>query len=334
MTTKLSGHEAVAEILRKRYDFGIVETPAPLHQAHQRRHRKLTVETSAGKFMVKTYKRDPSVLDTLRFQHRLSDHLHDNGLPVARIQRARDGKGIVEVDDWALEVQEFIEGAPMEVNTRTLTTAVETLGRFHQVCREMVYPPRTSRLWRFSEVPRATFERLFDLARQADAAAAAKYCDAIVAFLGQAAKELDAEVRDRFETGLIHGDWHGGNLLFRGDQLTAIVDLEFAGDGCYLEDLAYAASNLCIRTTNNEERLAHRIDLLLERYQKYRTLSCYEAVALPYAVGVKHITTVCHQLHQLGGTLSGHSPLEWMRRMAGQCVWLAQQSYKTRWRKW
>ena len=63
-----SGRASLAKVIAQFYDLGEVRTPEPVAAAHQRRHRKLIVETSRGKFLVKTYKRDPYVLDALRFQ--------------------------------------------------------------------------------------------------------------------------------------------------------------------------------------------------------------------------------------------------------------------------
>lgn len=324
----------LADIIRRYYDLGDVQLPEELADAHQRRHRKLIVRTSAGSFLIKTYKRDPLVLDALRFQHRLSDHMAEYKLPVARIQRARDGKGIVELDTWALELQQFVDAEPMRVSTDTLTISAKALGWFHKVCRDFPRPPRDARMWRFSEVPRTAFGKLFELAKhQGDAAKATQYCNEIALFLHDAADALNLEMRGRFETGLIHGDWHGGNLLFNERGLAAIVDLEFAGDGCYLEDLSYAISNLCIRTSSDEKRLAARTNMLLDGYQAYRSLSYHEQVALPYAVGVKHVTTVSYQLVQMGGAVAGYGPTEWMRRLAFQCAWLAERAKSARWGK-
>ncbi|NIR29548.1 MAG: hypothetical protein GWN84_09615, partial [Gammaproteobacteria bacterium] len=69
----------------------------------------------------------PAILDALRFQHRLSAHLDGHGLPVARIQPSFSGHKIVEIDDWALELQEWIEGAAMRVTGRNLVTSSEAL---------------------------------------------------------------------------------------------------------------------------------------------------------------------------------------------------------------
>ena len=334
MTQQLSGAEIIAEVIRRHYDLGDVAVPQPLEAAHQRRHRKLVVVTGVGRFLVKTYKRDPVVLDALRFQHRLSDHLVKHGLPVAAIQRARDGKGIVEVNDWAMELQQFVDGASMQVNTQTLTASAQALGEFHRVCRDLPCPPRDARMWRFSEVPRTAFQRLFEAARQErNDAVIMDQCNRIALFLHEAAQELSINKRDPFETGLIHGDWHGGNLLFQGERLVAILDLEFAGDGCYLEDIAYAMSNLCLRTSDESDRIAARANILLDNYQFSRSLSYAEMAALYYAVGVKHVATVSYQSMQQNNQVAGLSPAEWMKRLALHCDWLAERAHQARWGK-
>jgi Ser/Thr protein kinase RdoA (MazF antagonist) len=332
MTDASSTAEILAGIIREHYDLDEVGLPQPVPAAHQRRHRKLIVQTSAGPFLVKTYKRDPHVLDALRFQHRLADHLLKHDLPVARIQPAKSGKRIVEVGNWAVELQEFVQGESMRVSTDTLTVAADALGRFHQVCRDLPRPKREARMWRFSELPRDKFALLFERAKQEeDTKALKEQCDQVALFARDATEALSWEARDEFEAGLIHGDWHSGNLLFHGKELVAILDLEFAGEGCFLEDLAYAVSNLCIRTTSDPKVLTDRTELLLARYQRSRTLSYAEEVALYYAVGIKHVATVCYQTEQLGA-VAGHSPRKWMEILAGQCTWLGQCAYRARWR--
>jgi len=319
--------DILADVIRHHYNVGHVDRPEPLRAAHQRRHRKLVVNTNLGKFLAKTYRRDPYVLDALRFQHRLSDHLAGNALPVAKIQPSTSGKRIVEIDNWALELQELVEGEPMKVSSETIAISAESLGRFHEVCRDFPRPERDTRMWRFSEVPRDSFGKLYQRAQaEAIKARVDQHCNRIALFLRDASQALSWEARNRFETGLIHGDWHGGNLIFQGDHLAAIVDLEFAGDGCFLEDLAYAVSNLCVRTTMKPDRLAKRTNGLLDHYQRYRTLSFYEEAALYYAVGIKHIATVSYQIQQQGQAVAGYTAAEWMERLAVQCDWLEERA--------
>lgn len=325
-----TAEEIIAEVIRAHYPFSDVGVPAPLVLAHQRRHRKLVVSTDCGTFLVKTYKNDPVILDALRFQHRLSEHLDKNKLPVARIQTAKNGMKIVEQGTWALELQEFVAGGSMRVGHQTLATSADVLGRFHEVCRDFPCPHRDSRMWRFSEVPREAFAALFHAAKaEEDPQEAIDLCNRLALFLRDAAAELSLAMRSRFETGLIHGDWHGGNLMFQGEELRAIIDLEFAGDGCYLEDLAYGISNLCVRTTTQVEKLQTRTNIVLDNYQRYRSLSFHEEAALHYAVGVKHIATVSYQIQQQG-EVAGYRAAEWMRRLVLQCEWLAKQARRIR----
>ena len=328
MTTYTAPEKAIANIVYEHYDLGEVQIPKTMTEAHQRRHRKFVIQTEKGAFLVKTYKGDPAELDALRFQHRLSDHLEKKGIPVAHVQATFRGTKIVEIDDWALELQSFVEGASMRVTGKNLVTSARALGRFHKVCRDFPCPDRDGRMWRFSEVPRDLFNNLYKLARNlGDPDAIDEHCNNIALFLRESTNELDWDARSDFETGLIHGDWHSGNLIFQEEKLAAVIDLEFAGDGCYLEDLAYAMSNLCVRTNTDEEMLEQRADILLSCYQKYRTLSPSEEKALYYAVGIKHVATVCFQCMQHGGNVAGYSPNQWMAILDAQTRWLAQRAH-------
>lgn len=333
MSPKLSGQQVIQAVIRQYYDLGEVALPRPVPAAHQRRHRKLIVDTAKGRFLVKTYPCDPVVLDALRFQHRLSEHLAQHNLPVARIVPAKSGKRIVEVSPWAIELQQFIEGHSMQVTRKTLMIAAEALGKFHDVCRDVPRPPREARMWRFSEVPRDHFMRFFERAKQeGDEAVLTAHCNAIALFLQDAGKALDWDARGEFETGLIHGDWHSGNLMFRGEELVAILDFEFAGEGCFLEDLSYAVSNLCVRTTPDPKQLTARTNRLLDYYQLHRRMSFAEEVALYFAVGVKHVTSVCCQIEQLG-KVAGYNAAQWMQILGAQCDWLRERADKARWLK-
>ncbi len=328
--TKRSSNEILRDILAEHYDLGQVGLPHPFPGAHQRRHRKLVVEAEKGKFVAKTYSNEEIGLDSLRFQHRLSDHLERNGIPIARIYPAKNGKRIVELDTWALELQQFCPGKPMPITQQTLITSGSALGRLHVVCRDVPRPRRDVRMWRFSEVPREIFSRLYQMALDhGESGAVNRACNRIALFLRDAADALSIEKRRHFETGLIHGDWHSGNLLFIGERLSAVLDLEFAGEGCYLEDLAYAISNLCVRTSTEFERLDKRTDLLVDHYQIMRSLSILEELAMYYAVGVKHIATVSYQMRS-AEEVAGMGPAEWMATLSRQCDWLDERARRVR----
>ena len=115
--------------------------------------------------------------------------------PVARIQNAADGKRIVEQDNWAMELQELVEGEPMVVGKDTLIISAQALGRFHDVCRDHPRPERDAQMWRFSEVPRSSFQSLYELAKQRKATRRRidAYCNQIALFLHDAAEALNMQ---------------------------------------------------------------------------------------------------------------------------------------------
>ncbi|MFO7776182.1 MAG: phosphotransferase [Candidatus Hydrogenedentota bacterium] len=328
-----SGLKELQQFIAERYAIGEVGLPRPLAHVHQRRHRKLVLDATAGRFLVKTYRRDPAVLDALRFQHRLAGRLESIGLPVARIEAAQDGRRLAEGDTWAIELQEFVEGEPMPVNKSALTQAGQALGRLHEGCRDFPCPERDPTEWRLSDTPTKSFATFYETARAGgDPEACADQCNRIVRFLRDAEHALRWEVRNELEIGLIHGDWHGGNLIYRDGKLAAIVDLEFAGEGCFLEDLAYALSNLCIRTCTDPARLVWRTDAFLRAYQQHRTLAFTEETVLYYAAGLKHVATLCFQFQQFGGSVGGYTTAEWLERLALQCDWLTDRVQRSVWR--
>ncbi|NLN93151.1 MAG: phosphotransferase [Candidatus Hydrogenedens sp.] len=321
-------HAAISE----EYDLGLIRPLRYLETTHQRRHKKIVVETEKGVFLAKTYTDDLVTVDSLYFQHNLSEYLLSNGLPVARIQRTRNQHSFIKLAGLAVELQQFLQGHQMPVTPKTLHISGMCLGKFHQVCQGRPAPPRDARKWRFSEVPREIFQNFYQRALQErNDRFMQENCDKIVSFLGEATQELAENKRNTFESGIIHGDWHGGNLLFTGEEIQGIIDLEYTGDGCYLEDLSYGISNLGIRTSTKEEILEFRCDTILNAYEQFRTLSWGENVALYYAAGIKHITTVAFQQPSPEGKIAGYTPAQWLEILVEQTRWLAEQARRSRW---
>ena len=216
MLTKLTGMDVIADIIRKHYDLGELQMPRQVENVHQRRHRKMVVESEAGKFLVKTYKNEPAIMDALYFQHNLATHLKENDLPVAGIQKTRDGRTFVCTDNWVLELQEFLEGGQMPVTGETLQLSGEALGHFHKVCQGLPAPLRDARKWRFSDVPEETYFAFYELAaKERNDERLVEHHEKIREFLKAADEVLDIGRRYTFETGIIHGTGIAATCFFR-----------------------------------------------------------------------------------------------------------------------
>lgn len=90
-----------------------------------------------------------------------------------------------------------------------------------------------------------------------------------------------AAVRGRASQGIIHGDLFRDNVLWQGDQISAILDFEQASGGSLAYDIAVCINDWC--WTDN----APRIDVaqaLLAGYQQVRRLTVSDREALPIEV--------------------------------------------------
>jgi len=79
--------------------------------------------------------------------------------------------------------------------------------------------------------------------------------------------------------GIIHGDLFKDNVLFDGDEISAIIDFYNAGKDFFLLDLAIAVNDWCF------DDAGHHFDLhqasLMEAYQSVRPLNQEEILAWP-----------------------------------------------------
>jgi homoserine kinase type II len=84
--------------------------------------------------------------------------------------------------------------------------------------------------------------------------------------------------------GPIHADLFRDNVMFDGDQLTGLFDFYFAGNDCFLFDLAVCLNDWCVRHGDPEVDGQHdpaRAQAMLQAYQRKRPLSTAERQLLP-----------------------------------------------------
>lgn len=96
--------------------------------------------------------------------------------------------------------------------------------------------------------------------------------------LAEAARQ--AAVRRRATHGMIHGDLFRDNVLWAGDQISAILDFEQASGGSLAYDLAVCINDWC---WTDRPRLAIAA-ALVTGYQRVRPLSDADRAALPVEI--------------------------------------------------
>ena len=168
-------------------------------------------------------------------------HLAGGGVPCALPLATRNGESWIAVEDRLIEVEPYVEhDAKMDTWAR-LTAGLPLLGRIHALLRPLRVsedghnPPATNNIAPQDVLP-GTRRGTHRIRQWAPSPAELQ--------LAAAAEEL-AQWVDRAQRGgeelprqLVHGDFWDNNVLFCGDRIVLVADLDFMGARARIDDLA------------------------------------------------------------------------------------------------
>jgi homoserine kinase type II len=105
---------------------------------------------------------------------------------------------------------------------------------------------------------------------------------------------LTQYLEGKLPKGIIHGDLYCGNLLFRGEKLTTVLDFDAACRGKFIFDIATAVNALCFVDGNYS---LDRFRYVLQGYESVRTLSLAEWDAFPNELRYSSLRFTVTRLH-------------------------------------
>jgi Ser/Thr protein kinase RdoA (MazF antagonist) len=235
-------------------------------------------------------KRQPPMgrsIEQIRWQHRLTNHLADRGVPAARVRDLQQREGLwyetIDVADGDDTYAGVDTWEPFR-STAHVAAAGRMLAELHSAGRD--FEPRTPQ-------PQAGFVVQLDLCRLDPVTAVERMRDARSAV----AEYLDGEswqdrVRDAYgavfarlaprldglERVPLHGDWQTNNLFFRGERVSSIIDFHQADFAPRLLDLAVAIERNCffwnrISQGENDAFDLEHARILVEAYHGHMPLT-------------------------------------------------------------
>lgn len=243
------------------YGLGAITSSRDLPNAGQ--NKGFYLETNRGHYFLREYRKGIASR-TVSNEAVLIEFLYQNGLPVPKIIRNKHGELLSRTPDGeAFFVQEFIEGdffptEGLDVNERQMVSAAQTLARFHKVMQE-----KKPQLDTPADIQDYTTESFFSsqkaLSIWKDSLSLINQKTEIdtidMQILGIAPQKikdilaLDVNhlnsTMSKMPSLLAHGDFTPQNLIFKDDEVVAIVDWELARYQPRVWELLRAVCSFC-----------------------------------------------------------------------------------------
>lgn len=204
------------------------------------RSPKVVVDADAGRFMLKRRAVGLEDYARIRAEHAAQITLQQAGCPVPAPLATRDGETVAVVDGRFYELYPYIEADGWTPGVASSFAAGSVLARMHGLLGRL--EPHGP-----VEQPCRVADAFVSLREVATLRPALERLE----FDWHAAERARAGL-DPTPYGLMHGDFHPGNTLWRGAQVAAVVDFEAMRPGPYIRETTLGAVHFALDTTGSD----------------------------------------------------------------------------------
>jgi len=225
------------------YDLGIIESIRPLRRG-SRLSPKLVIRTSRGSFVLKRRAPGRHRPRRVAFTHSLMVHLYERGYPAPAIVGTRDdNNSMLQLGETVYEVFEYVMGERYPRDVKAARHAGIALAHMHRLLRSFSstyespiggYHGFPGLRTRIDAIPGAVHETH----PSADLDILMVRLERLAQRAGEARERVDELGFRAAPAGIGHGDWHPGNLLYRGAAVAAVVDYDSARREPFIADAA------------------------------------------------------------------------------------------------
>ncbi len=238
-------------IVLSQFEIGTIESTLD-YRGGSRQSPKLIVNTSLGRFLLKRRALGKDGLEQVIIAHNVQKQLADHGFPVAGLIHTLDGETIVEHEGRVYELFKYIRGSRFDKTNPQAAEAGRVLAHFHDLLK--TFPKEPSMQRRTYHVGSKVYEVLDDLKgilQNQENHSQLTGLDQTIEFLSNAYNQAYESV-DRVElTSLpqcvVHGDWHPGNMLYKSDEIIAVIDFDSIRYSPRITDIANGALQFSMR---------------------------------------------------------------------------------------
>lgn len=216
-------------------------------------------KTGRGTFLLRA-RHGEEFGERVEYLHGLLDYLNRHKFPTAEVMRSSKGRSWTTWGDRIVEIHRFVPHDPgVHRDWRRMNAAATALGDLHRILAKAVVgktpvPPEMrndvspEQIWTLLDESEAT---LMALSARPDART-----QEAIDICRRARQVLEPMLRDysrqigSLPWMTIHGDFHFWNVLYRADQIAAVVDYDFVQERERIFDIAYALQNVLTHLRN------------------------------------------------------------------------------------
>jgi len=325
-------------IVLSHYDLGPIESITEFARGSQNT-LKIGIVSSRGKFLLKRRQLQPPQRRQLAYSHRLQAHLQEEGFPLPKLVPPPDSDILVhQYGGHTYELFEYARGQTYSKTLQETRDAGAMLAKFHRAVEGFEDPdPPSLEDYHDADSIRRALSSLYATLSGHDSIAGQE-ADAL---------ELGQELFDAYEhcaraiaglnlrswpTGVIHSDWHPGNMLFRNEQVIAVVDYDAVRLSQRILDVANGTLQFSIYTGPRIEDWPDQVDdqraeAFLEGYLDHNALHPQERACLVYLMTEALIAESILPIAATGrfGQYQGYRFLKMVRRKVSWLLANAEQ---------
>jgi len=312
-------------IVLSRYDIGAIERISD-YKRGSRSAAKMLVGATKGKYLLKRRAYGNDVRNQVVFAHEVQKRLEEHGFPVAGLVETIDGHTFVEHDNRIYELFRFINGNRFDKSNPAAAESGRILAHFHDILREFpLEPTAKKKTFHQDESFFSIISETYDVLVKNESPEPLEGMIDTVAYLREHYENAHAKVESvgfsSLPTGIVHGDWHPGNMLYKDGEIIAVIDFDSLRICPRITDIANGALQFSMRMgdVENVEQWpntfrGHTIRSMVQAYDQFTILPIMasERAIFPYLMIEALIVESVIPIHKTGsfGRVLGSSFLK------------------------
>jgi len=256
-----------------------------VHEASKRNDNFVIEDVSGSRYLLRRYRRNNQET-RVRFQLRFQQHLEDSGFPTSKIMRtiSNDVLVVEEGSPWALFT--FVEGSEYDYSrVKQVVEAARRLAQFHTIAESFQHQEVVTDISQMPDWWTDAGREIHALEEFFAGTGLDNEITCVREYAAQLVHEWPLERNADLRLAWVHGDYHGRNMVFVGDEMRGLFDFDVVYRGFRIVDV-YKAIFMFGRQYRGSSIIRPDVaQAFLEEYARNTELQQEELQVLPvYAV--------------------------------------------------